>query len=133
MKTSFIDSESPLACGSTKRIFRAVCVFLAVTAALIFSSCYEPSPLYGTWCDNSGNKIAFMNDGSYSATIVASSTEDPVVYDGTYTVLANALSFAKSDGTTIVTEWDIRGNMLYLNWTTASGTSLSLTLYKTAN
>jgi hypothetical protein len=34
---------------------------------------------------------------------------------------------------TVVTEWDIRGNMLYLDWPGSDGTASRLTLYKISN
>jgi hypothetical protein len=86
-----------------------------------------PSPLYGTWNDNKGNKIVFISDLSFSATVNGEQLT------GTYTVNENALSLAVDNGNTIVSEWDIRGSMLYLDWTDKNGTVVNLTLYKTAN
>lgn len=104
---------------------------LVIIAMYLFSSCTEPSPLYGTWSDNTGNKIAFMNDSTYIAQIIIDNTKSQ--FDGDYTVMQNVLVFSKSSGGTIVTEWDIRGNIMYLDWTTADGTIIALNLYKTAN
>ena len=36
---------------------------------VLFTSCYTPNPLYGTWTDNEGNKIQFIDDGTFSANI----------------------------------------------------------------
>ena len=46
-----------------------------ITLATIFTiftlaSCYTPSPLYGTWNDNLGNKITFISDGTFVAKIL---------------------------------------------------------------
>lgn len=104
---------------------------LLVCIALSFTSCYTPSPLYGTWADNRGSKITFMDDSTYSATIVATNGTK-TLSDGTWSVLENVLVFSKNSGTSIDTEWDIRGSMLYLEWTDDDGNTQSLTLYHTA-
>lgn len=96
-------------------------------AAAIISSCYKPSPLYGAWADNAGNKISFADDGTFSATIV-DSNKDKKTYSGNYTVIENIISFSKNDGS-INSEWDIRGGMLYLTWFDSYGEAISLTLY----
>lgn len=117
---------------------------LGITAAftlllsLIFTSCYEPSPLYGTWADNDGNKITFINDGTFNA-YVLDSAGDKVNYSGDYSVIDNVLVFnytsPKYDGSfSTNTEWDIRGSMLYLSWTYTDSTlgvkqTVNLTLY----
>jgi hypothetical protein len=91
------------------------------------AACAEPVPLYGTWADNTGDRVSFFDDGTFSSLVAGEN------FSGTYTVLQNVLSFSNSeDGRRIVTEWDIRGNMLYLNWPTSGGT-LALTLYKISN
>ncbi len=95
--------------------------------AAFFASCYQPSPLYGAWSDNSGNKISFADDGSYSATIVDTSGTKHT-YSGTFTVIENVISFSKNDGS-INSEWDIRGGMLYLTWFDSYGEAIRLTLY----
>ena len=105
-------------------------LLLAITS-LSLSSCYEPSPLYGVWADNKGNQITFNADSSYAATLL-DSTLTSYVIEGSYTVLMNALTFTRDDGSTLVTEWDIRGNMLYLTWTFETET-VNLTLYKIAD
>ena len=117
---------------------------LGITAAftlllsLIFTSCYEPSPLYGTWADNDGNKITFINDGTFNAYVIDSAGEK-VNYSGDYSVIDNVLVFnytsPKYDGSfSTNTEWDIRGSMLYLSWTYTDSTlgvkqTVNLTLY----
>ena len=117
---------------------------LGITAAftlllsLIFTSCYEPSPLYGTWADNDGNKITFINDGTFNAYVLDSAGEK-VNYSGDYSVIDNVLVFnytsPKYDGSfSTNTEWDIRGSMLYLSWTYTDSTlgvkqTVNLTLY----
>lgn len=110
----------------------AVILLLAVCGLLLFSSCAMPSPLYGKWADAAGGQIAFMSDGSFTAKIVTDGIS--TLYDGTYEVLANVISFTTSDRV-IVTEWDMRGNILYLKWPSpvTTGAILNLTLYKIAN
>ncbi|MCM1224363.1 MAG: hypothetical protein NC548_58935 [Lachnospiraceae bacterium] len=98
-----------------------------------FASCYEPSPLYGTWSDNLGNKIMLMEDGSLSVTIYADGKS--VDYSGSYSVVENVISFncTPSNGETMntVTEWDIRGLILYIDWTTSDKEVRQLRLYHT--
>ena len=108
--------------------------------AMLLASCYEPSPLYGTWADNSGNSITFIADGTFVAK-VANSTGTTVNYEGNFSVIDNVLIFSykqvATDGNgtsstfTMNTEWDIRGSMLYLSWT-AGGETTKLSLYHTA-
>lgn len=105
---------------------------LLITAVLLLASCYTPSPLYGTWTDNNGDKIAFFDDGSFMATIV--DAEDNVKnYEGNYNCIDNVLVFniTGESSYSINTEWDIRGALLYLTWTMNNNTRL-LTLYHTA-
>ena len=92
------------------------------------ASCYAPSPLYGVWADNMGNKITFTSDGSYTATVSVSGSKEQSM--GTYTVLKNILTFTRESGTTTSTEWDIRGNILYLNWVDSGGNQKQIQLYK---
>ncbi len=105
---------------------------LAVLIGTLFCSCYTPSPLYGTWSDNDGNKIQFIDDGTFSATIKDSDNQI-ISYSGEWSVIDNVLIFTiKGDSQyTRNTEWDIRGAMLYLTWT-ANNTTKILTLYHTA-
>lgn len=109
------------------RIFFSLCT---IFFALVLFSCFTPSPLYGTWSDNLGNKISFSNDMSYTAIIAVERTvidDDynvPVTetFSGSFSVAENVLSFSTDYGT-IVTEWDIRGSILYLDWTMPQGYS----------
>jgi hypothetical protein len=90
-------------------------------------SCAEPGPLYGTWADSRGNTVSFFDDNTFSAKVSGQN------YSGKYTLLLNALTIDCDDiDLRIVTEWDIRGNILYLDWTTADG-ALSLALFKISN
>jgi hypothetical protein len=99
---------------------------------LFFAACAEPSPLYGTWADNKGNTVSFFDDNTFSAKVAGSG--GPTNYSGNYTLLLNSLTMDCSEmGLRIVTEWDIRGNILYIGWTTADGEALSLTLFKISN
>lgn len=105
-------------------------IFPVLALVLLIAGCTAPSPLYGTWTDNKGNQITFIADNTYTAKIV-DSVGISTMYNGDYNVLVNALSFV-TETTTVVTEWDIRGNMLYLTWVTAESDEINLTLYKTA-
>lgn len=101
---------------------------IILTAIVYLGSCYLPSPLYGTWTDNAGNKIIFMQDGSFQSKIINSEGE-PENGEGTYSVIDNVIVFNFTGGS-INTEWDIRGALLYLTWT-ANGNTILLTLYHT--
>ena len=103
---------------------------LCVFAFFCFSSCYTPSPLYGTWADNDGNKISFVSDGTFVAK-VNDSDSNLITYEGSYNVIDNVIVFSTSDGLAVNTEWDIRGSVLYLTWT-AAGTTKNLSLYHTS-
>ncbi len=100
------------------------------TLVLLLSSCYTPSPLYGNWSDNDGNKISFMDDGSFNARI-KDTDESFINYSGTYVVIDNIINFniAEPITTRRVGEWDIRGAILYI---TFEGRDKALILYHTA-
>ena len=98
---------------------------------LVFASCYVPSPLYGTWADNDGNKIIFMTDGTFSATVKVSDSETPSISSGSYIVIDNIVTFTFDNGTVRNTEWDIRGSILYIRWTEGKVVK-ELVLYHTA-
>lgn len=110
------------------KIFAVALVF---ASAFLMSGCYTPSPLYGTWVDNSGNTIRFQSDYTFSAKVKTSSGSE--ASQGTYSLHDNVLTFnVESPSYTIVSEWDIRGSILYLTWKTSSDESRSLTLYLSA-
>ena len=104
----------------------------ALLMSVLFCSCYTPNPLYGTWTDNDGNKIQFIDDGTFSATIKDSANQ-LISYSGEWAVVDNVLIFTiKGDSSySRNTEWDIRGSMLYLTWTANNNTKM-LTLYHTS-
>jgi hypothetical protein len=100
---------------------------------LVLFSCTQPLPIYGRWADNRGNTISFVEDGSFLASVKYPA--GLVLYEGTWSILRNSLTLNATSGDEsiqIVTEWDIRGNMLYLDWATGEGT-IPLTLYKISN
>jgi hypothetical protein len=100
---------------------------------LLFTACTEPSPLYGTWSDNRGNTFSFYDNGTFDAKIATAGGVSSN-YEGNYSVLVNAMTISCTNiELRIVTEWDIRGNMLYLDWTNEDGAVLSMTLYKVSN
>lgn len=105
----------------------------AVLVCFLLTACTEPSPLYGTWSDNLGNTFSFFEDETFNAKITAAGGLK-TSYEGSYSVLLNALTLSCTNvELRVVTEWDIRGNMLYLNWTNEDGVPLSMTLYKISN
>jgi len=105
---------------------------LVAFAALMVTSCDTPSPLYGTWADNTGSKITFIADGTFTASIT-DTAGILTLYDGTWSIIDNVLIFTKSSGSTVDTEWDIRGAMLYLDWVDDYNETQSLTLYHVSN
>ena len=109
----------------------SVLISFVFAAAVLSGGCAQPSPLYGTWNDNKGSSISFMNDNTFTASVYDSG--EKIMSSGRYNVQLNALTFTTEDNRTLVTEWDIRGNMLYLDWTLADGTVTHLVLYKTVS
>jgi hypothetical protein len=107
---------------------------LILLLGLCFSllSCTEPDPLYGAWQDNKGNSITFQSSGAFSAAVINPVNNKPEAFSGFFSVSKNSLSLKITEpGTrTLVTEWDIRGSMLYLDWTGEGGESRLMTLYK---
>jgi hypothetical protein len=113
-------------------IRRAAISLLAGLAAFFAVSCTEPVPLYGRWADNHGDSISFFDDGTFSAAIL-NEDKERLNIGGTYTILMNVLTFlCADDNRQIVTEWDIRGNILYMSWVTEEAT-IPLTLFKISN
>ncbi|MCQ2611093.1 MAG: hypothetical protein MJ169_05035 [Treponema sp.] len=111
---------------------RKIAGLLALVSILVvslFTACYSPSPLYGTWSDNIGNSIVFNTDGTYTAKLKQGGGGE-ITHQGSYTVIENVIVFQKSAGQ-INSEWDIRGQMMYLTWTD-SGNTVALTLYHVA-
>lgn len=111
---------------------RTVLLAAAAVITVLLASCYEPSPLYGKWADNKGSYITFADDGTFVASIYERSDSAKATnYQGEFLVIDNVLTFtvAEPEGFTINTEWDIRGSMLYLDWTFSDGSTASLTLY----
>jgi len=100
---------------------------------ILFAGCTEPSPLYGTWSDNRGNTFSFYDNGTFNAKITSAGGIS-ANYEGNYSVLINAMTISCTNvELRVVTEWDIRGNMLYLDWVNEDGESFSMTLYKVSN
>lgn len=114
-----------------KNKIKYLAILFTIFVLTVFSSCYVPSPLYGTWQDSWGNKISFMPDETYSSNITINGNGEQ--QDGTYSVLNNVITFARSTGSIMSAEWDIRGNILYLNWVDTASNGRLLTLMKIAN
>lgn len=116
-----------------KKMKKAKYIFATVLAVLIgicTTGCYTPSPLYGTWADYTGDTVTFMSDMTYNSTVIVNDVTQKQT--GSYDVLMNVLVFTDEGGSIMETEWDIRGNILYLTWTVGS-TNKMLVLYKIAN
>jgi len=111
-------------------LIRKSMFFLGIVL-LLFASCGPlPSPLYGTWADNKGNTFSFFDDYTFNARVISAPGLPMQNYNGNYTVLMNTLTLDCANvELRVVTEWDIRGNILYLNWVTAEGDALSLILF----
>ena len=110
-----------------------LCVVLTLTF-LLFSCGNLPSPLHGTWADNRGNTFSFFDDNTFSARVDTVPGWPAQNYEGNYTVLLNILTLNCTNvELRVVTEWDIRGNILYLNWVSADSGNMSLTLFKVSN
>jgi len=115
-----------------KKMF-AFLAYNAVLSCFLYTACTEPAPLYGTWSDNRGNTFSFFDNGTFNARVTAAGGINNN-YEGNYSVLLNALTLSCTNvELRIVTEWDIRGNMLYLDWVNEDGATLSMTLYKVSN
>lgn len=115
----------------TDRKIPAMVLALAFALAFMIFGCYTPSPLYGTWVDNSGNTIRFQSDYTFSAKMKTSSGSEAV--QGTYSLHNNVITFdVENPSYTVVSEWDIRGSILYLTWKSSGDETLSLTLYLSA-
>ena len=100
---------------------------------LLFAACPEPNPLYGTWSDNRDNTFSFYEDGKFNAKITGADGIK-TSYEGNYSVLLNTLTLSCTNvGLRVVTEWDIRGNLLYLDWVNEDRVNSSITLYKVSN
>ena len=107
---------------------------IIITGCIFCASCAESGPLYGTWADNRGNTLAFFDDNTFNARITSSPGLAAQNYSGNFSLLLNSLTLDCTDiGLRFVTEWDIRGNILYINWTTVDGETFALTLFKISN
>jgi len=106
-------------------------VSAAFLAAFFIACNAMPSPLYGTFADNAGNTFSFFDDGTFMARVkVNGITENS---EGNYSVLRNVMTLSLNDGQRIVTEWDLRGNVLYLDWRDETGKPVGLSLLKISN
>lgn len=106
---------------------------VAFTTIMLLTSCNpEPNPLVGAWADNRGDTITLMADNTFLSDIT-NEYGQKVTTEGTYSVLLNVITFTTKAGHQRVSEWDIRGNILYITWTDDSGNTLPLSLYKIRN
>lgn len=99
---------------------KKILFFLSLFVALLITSCYTPSPLYGTWsCKDqyqNDNSIKFLDTMEYLAKI-SNSAGIVESYSGKWAVIDNVLVFTDEETSkTRETEWDIRGAILYLTW-----------------
>jgi len=104
-----------------------------IYAFFFFAACPEPSPLFGTWSDNRGNTFSFFEDNTFNSKVIAPGGIINT-YEGSYSALLNTLTLSCTNvDLRVITEWDIRGNLLYFDWINEDGVSLSMTLYKISN
>ena len=66
-------------------------IFVTMLTTML-AACYTPNPLYGTWSDNDGNKIQFIDDGTFTATIKDSDNQ-LISYSGDWSTVDNVLIF----------------------------------------
>ncbi|MGP1586833.1 MAG: hypothetical protein ACTTHG_00645 [Treponemataceae bacterium] len=111
------------------KILKSVTILGLIALMCCIFSCPGASPIIGKWADAAGNSIVFEKDGTFTANI-KDSTNKLVASTGSFTVKQNVMIFETSDGTTILTEWDIRGAMMYLTWTDRYAVNKAMTLYK---
>lgn len=113
-----------------------ILVTLIASLFLLFTSCYIPSPLYGTWQDNNNNRIIFNTDGTFTAQVAYNS--ESYEYSGSYTVIDNVLIFnivtsddeSTATPTTKLREWSLSGAILKLHkWKDDDTDASELTLY----
>jgi hypothetical protein len=115
----------------TKAVKREAGLIILLGMVFGILSCTEPDPLYGTWQDNTGNLIIFKDSGAFTASVINPVDKQKEEFTGFFSISKNSLSLkiTSPETKTLVTEWDIRGSMLYLNWTGEGGARL-MTLYK---
>ena len=124
----------PRAPRASVRCLSSIFLFSLFIFLLLASCAVEPGPLYGTWADNKGNTLSFFDDNTFNARITAAVGLPSLNYSGNYSILLNSLTMSCTDiDLRVVTEWDIRGNILYLNWVTSDGDTVPLTLFKVSN
>lgn len=96
------------------QIHNSVKIIVSVFCAILLASCAPSNPLWGKWTDGTGNNLVLSSDMNFNAKII--SEEIPFIYNGTYSIMHNSLFFSLNDGRTVIAEWDIRGQIMYLNW-----------------
>ena len=82
---------------------------LCLVFATIFSGCMEANPFAGKWSDNE-NTITLTAEKTFMANFAS----EGVTRDGNYSVSNNVLVFNYNDGQVLLTEWDLRGSILYI-------------------
>lgn len=133
------------------KCIKVIAAAMIAAAGVLLTSCYEPSPLYGKWESNDGSSITFVSGSDeFNAVIMtkdSTNTDVKNTYSGTYSYVENTLTLtyknnddakaSNGDSGTMNTEWDVRGSILYITWTSKllEGEGLQtvvLTLYHTA-
>lgn len=135
-----------------KKYIKVIAFALCAGLALLLSGCYEPSPLYGKWESNDNSYIQFVSGSDeFSAKIYYADSrgdQQSKLYTGTYSYIENTITLdyhcvsatdsldIADDRGTMNSEWDVRGSILYLTWTSVLSQStpetVTLTLYHTA-
>lgn len=106
-----------------------VLTFVGLVSSFLVS-CYIPSPLYGVWMNDQKDSLT-INSGSPMEFTASFYDEkgSAVLYSGTCITKDNVIIFTIDGGGMKMTEWDIRGNILYLTWTDEFNRSRTLKLY----
>lgn len=112
----------------TKKLLITILISAIFTG--VFTACYTPNPIYGTWDDNKGNTITFQATGNFTAEII-NTAGVKTEYQGEWSCMENVLVIKKDTGAAFKTEWDVRGSMLHLQWFDNYNDLQELTLYHT--
>ncbi|MGL4986895.1 MAG: hypothetical protein ACRC5H_07145 [Treponemataceae bacterium] len=113
-------------------MLKKIVLVLSVGMYFSFFSCVAPSPLVGKWSDNY-NDVSLTADMTCVFSLTDIVTGKVTRLEGTYAISSNVLIFTLDQGNTILSEWDIRGSMLYLYWPTPDDNTNPikiLTLYR---
>jgi len=99
--------------------------------ALLFVGCSSGnSSLYATWSDNIGNTLMLNSAGKYTASLYSADAGDYVSSSGTFVLYMNTLAFSDEETNKTFADWDIVGNVLYINFEDENKDTKSFVMYK---